>query len=184
MGTFGKKLENMQIERIPPKVESSPVLNVYDLPILVEYMHMLEDGDKDLMFLIFMGDKKQEDIGAMFGVTQEAVSYQIAQLKKRVRFIRRMKSAQKHVDKFLDFIQSKYNVSGALLEVAVLMFFTTSQTASAEILGINQAVVRYRFLLFLQQLERMELPTKFDVVKKFFLRMKKNHNMTRRIRRG
>jgi len=187
IGTFGKSLERMKVRRICPKPESGPVLSIYDLPILLKYMYLLEDEDRDLMLLIFISGKRQEDIGRIFGITQEAVSYQVTKLKRRVRYIRAMQSVQNVLDRFFEYLMTEHGteLGSEVLETALLVFYTTSQTVSASMLGTSQAVVRHRFIRFVEYLnEIQDLPNAFENARKFFAGIQRRYNATRRIGRS
>jgi len=178
---FGKDLEKLEVTRVEPNVA---FLSVDDVPVLFDNMYLLDVEDRDLMLLLFMSHKKQEEIGNLFNVTQEAVSYQIKKLRTRIRFIKRLRSVQPYVILFFDYAFDTLKIPEHFVESAVLMFFTTSQTASARVLGVNQATVRYRFGAFIKQIRGVDFPKKIRCVARYMRGLQQYHNKVMRIRRN
>jgi len=180
---YGKELERLDVQRIEPKV-SAIFSSVEDLKLLFDNMYLLDAEDRDLMLLLFICQKRQEDIGVLFDVTQEAVSYQMKKLRSRIRFIKRLRSVQPQVDEFFEFVVGTSDIPVHFIESAALMFFTTSQTISARILGVNQATVRYRFSSFVDAMKKIAVPKRFRKIAKYVKGLQKYHNRVKRIRRG
>ena len=178
---YGKELERLDVGRVEYREDTE--FTDEDFPILFDHMYLLDPEDRDLMLLIYVNRKRQEDIGKLFGVTQEAVSYQVKKLRSRIKFIKKLREIQPHVAGFFDHVKG-LGIPAHFVETAALMFFTTSQTASARVLGVKQATVRYRYRTFIGMLEGVKIPKRFARITRYLKGLLKYHNRVKRIRRG
>lgn len=116
---------------------------------------MLNAKDRDILYLIFVSNKKQKAVQELLGRSQPLLCYDIKRIKERIQFIAYLRQV---FDIFVDFLETKsYFFDKIIIQVLVLMFFTTSYTHTAKIIGKPQIFVRYTFEKTLKLLKEKEL---------------------------
>jgi len=134
----------------------------------------LNDKDRDILYLIFVAKKKQNAVQHILERSQPSIHYDIKRIRRRLQFICYLNSM---FDDFLAFTQERGAVYGCFaIEILVLMFYTSSFTTTANILGEEQMRVRYRFD---RTLEKMEERGDWDMYE-LFLTIRRNLNLIRR----
>ena len=135
----------------------------------------LNDKDRDILYLIFLLKKKQPAVSKILGRSQPSLVYDIRRIKERIRFIVYLREV---FDLFVDFLEtrmSKYPIETT--QVLTLMYFTTSYTLTAKVLGQQQIFVRY---VFERALKMLAADKQWDMYEIFSV-IWKNKNKIRRV---
>lgn len=127
-----------------------------------ELFRLLNDKDRDVLYLIFVSNKKQKAVQEILGRSQPLLCYDIKRIKERVRFIAYLRSV---FDILIDFIENDYekllaeteDLEKNTIDILISMFFTTSYTHTAKILGLPQIFVRYKFEQVLKVLKEKKI---------------------------
>lgn len=110
---------------------------------LENILRFLGKKDCDIVYLYFLSEKRQMDICDLMSRTQPAVSYDIRRAKEHINFAIYLLSV---IDDFLQFIEGHGSeMEPEQVRVLVLMFFSTSFTKTAHVLGCHQITCRYLF---------------------------------------
>ena len=105
--------------------------------------NLLNDKDRDILYLIFVSKKKQKAVQKILGRSQVLLVYDIKRIRERIQFIVYLKQV---FDIFLNFLETKSDqYDTAMLEILIMMYYTTSLTQTAEALDMPQIYVRYTF---------------------------------------
>ena len=115
----------------------------------------LNDKDKDILYLIFISRKRQMDVKAILGRTQSSLAYDIKRIRGRLQFIHYL---NKVFDIFIDFVcreQGGENFTSDDMQVLILMFYTSSFTLTAQIIGTSQVRVRHSFTKSLRRMHEL-----------------------------
>lgn len=135
----------------------------------------LNDKDRDILYLIFVARKKQSAVERILSRSQPSLCYDIKRIRKRLQFICYLQSV---FDIYLDFLQEKaLNYTDEELEIMTLMFYSTSLTQTARLMGMPQIRVRYRFDKILRKMEKLEHWEVYEI----FLTIRTNLNIVKRI---
>jgi hypothetical protein len=150
----------------------------------------LNDKDRDILFLIFVSRKKQRDVQRILGRSQPSLCYDIKRIRRRLKFIFYL---HKVFDIFVDFLCARQAEDARLvaegkepvflpheMEILTLMFYTSSFTMTARLMGVSQVRARYAFnkcLRKLWQLGRYDMYEIFVAIRRFL-------NVVRRRFRG
>lgn len=159
-----------QKSRLNPEFQ----LNTDDLRNNTSITKYLNDKDRDILFLIFISNKRQKAVQNILRRSQPSLCYDIKRIKERIEFILYLQQVS---DIFLEFIeehQKKYDKD--IIDILVLMFHTTSYTHTAEILGMKQISVRY---IYEKTLKKMRELGHWDVYE-IFSNIRRNKNKVRR----
>ena len=123
-----------------------------DLKKIQEIMKYLPPREHDILNLYFFKDKDQQDIGAIFNLTQGDISYRIKRAIERIKFIMELpKISKKKMAKDLWMILP----SKIYVNIMVGIYQTTSQSFVAQTVGLSQAKVRHQFLKYLEILKKV-----------------------------
>lgn len=171
------------IERVTGKTReggfvAKPKFSVEQLRAFRPVLSFLNAKDRDILYLIFVSGKKQKDVQDILGRSQPSLCYDIKRIRKRLRFIFYLDSV---FDIFLEFVADPPEVFEPFeVEVMLLMFYTSSFTAVADVLGVSQVKVRYSFDRCLRKLEEGEMWELYEI----FMVVRNNLNLVRRVYRG
>lgn len=138
-------------------------------------LNLLNDKDRDILYLIFVSKKKQKEVQKILGRSQPSLCYDIRRIRERVRFIVYLKQV---FDIYMDFLErNKEEYEPLMLQTLTLMYYTTSFTLTAKVLGCHQMLVRS---LFEKALRRMKALQHWEVYE-IFSAINHNKNKIRRI---
>jgi len=112
----------------------------------------LNDKDRDILYLIFVSRKRQIDVREILGRTQSSLAYDIKRIRNRLQFIHYL---NKVFDIFLGFMcreRGEGNFTPEDMQVLILMFYTSSFTLTAQIIGTSQVRVRHSYTKSLRKM--------------------------------
>jgi len=134
----------------------------------------LNEKDRDILYLVFLSGKSQSAVQKILQRSQPSLCYDIRRIKERIRFICYLYSV---FDIFIEFLEKdSKNYEQDLVEVLVLMFFTTSYTHAARVTDQEYLKIRYRFDKAIKELERNKRWDVFEI----FSSIRSNLNIIRR----
>jgi len=113
----------------------------------------LNDKDLDILYLIFVSQKKQKDVQKILGRTQSSLAYDIKRIRRRLKFITYLHSV---FDIFLNFLRQEKTreiFTSEELSILTLMFYTSSFTLTARVLNTSQVRVRHSYTKCLRRME-------------------------------
>ncbi len=150
----GKNLGNLNVKN---KQElgwgsSIPEFTTEQIKDFGHVFKFLNKKDRDILYLIFVSRLKQNSVQKILNRSQPSLCYDIKRIKKRLQFIYYLYSI---FDIFIDFMEnhsSEYEPE--MVSILTLMFYTTSLTHTANILGQPQIKVRYKFEKAIRKLEQ------------------------------
>jgi hypothetical protein len=153
------------------------VLSPEDLKNFGSVFDFLNEKDRDILYLVFMSGKSQSTVQKILNRSQPSLCYDIRRIKERLRFICYLHSV---FDIFVDFLETAApSYDADLIEVLVLMFYTTSYTHAARVTGQEYLKIRYRFDKAIRELERRRQWEVYEV----FAAIRENLNIVRRFYR-
>ena len=184
--SIGGNIENLP--RIEPNVKRQPFLKITIEQIreLEPILKFLNKKDRDILYLIFVAQKKQKEVQRILGRSQPSLCYDIQRIRSRLKFIVYLFSV---FDIFLDFLIHRADKldfgdgAGAVelkreaITVLVLLFYTTSFTQTAKLMGKPQIRARYLFEKTLQIMEQQQMWDVFEI----FSAIRENLNIVRRV---
>ena len=168
------------VEEVKSKRQSSskelPKFSVAQVRSFRSVLSFLNEKDRDILYLIFVSNKKQKDVQQILNRSQPSLCYDIKRIRKRLYFIFYL---HKIFDIFVEFLENS-SEDGTFepfeLEVLTLMFYTTSFTLAAKILDKSQVKVRYTYDKCLRRLEDLEMWEVYEI----FVVVRSNLNIIRR----
>ena len=171
---IGRRIENISKKGVEDGLDS-PFLSLDQVRLFKPLFDFLNEKDRDILYLIFVSRKKQKDVQRILNRSQPSLCYDIKRIRRRLRFIVYLRSV---FDIFLNFIkhQSQHFTENEMA-ILVLMFYTSSFTMTARLLGISQVRVRYAYNKCLKRMEDMELWEPYEI----FMVIRSNLNIIRRI---
>jgi len=135
----------------------------------------LNDKDRDILYLIFVARKKQSAVERILGRSQPSLCYDIKRIRKRLQFICYLQTVY---DIYLDFLHERASeYTDEELEIMTLMFYSTSLTQTARLMGMPQIRVRYRFDKILRKMEDLGHWDMYEI----FQTIRTNLNIVKRI---
>jgi len=172
---IGDQIEAVKAKRPSRGVSDLPNFNVDQVRDFKHIFSFLNEKDRDILYLIFVSGKKQQDVQRILSRSQPSLCYDIKRIRKRLRFIFYLHSV---FDIFLQFIvQYEEYFTPHELEVLTLMFYTSSFTMTASILDITQVKVRYSFDKCLRKMEEFEMWEVYEM----FVVIRSNLNLIKRV---
>jgi len=118
------------------------------------FFRFLNDKDRDILYLVFIAKKKQGSVCKLLRRVQPLLAYDVRKIKERVRFIAYLHEV---FDIFSDFVENQMDdYPDGTSDILVLMFYTTSLTLTAKILGVNQCRIRTAFEAALERMIELE----------------------------
>ena len=169
-----------QVENIRPGSEERvlPYFSVEQVRTFRSVFGFLNDKDRDILYLIFVSRKKQKDVQRILRRSQPSLCYDIKRIRRRLRFIFYIHSV---FDLFVKFVQEQTQYFTAdEMEILTLMFYTSSFTMTAEMMGMSQVRTRYAFNKCLRRMEALEMWEPYEI----FMVIRENLNAIRRTYKG
>jgi len=144
-----------------------------------DIMKELPPREADFVELYFFNHKTQTDIAEIFKVSQPTVCYRLQRATSRIRFVLSLPDvSQRELEKSLvGFLSDPEDVN-----IMMLMFETTCQSAVAKRLGVTQGKVRHRFMRSTKRMIESESP-KMEKIAQIFQAIAKNLNILREVDR-
>jgi len=142
-----------------------------------EIMKELPAREADFVELYFFNHKTQTDIAEIFKVSQPTVCYRLQRATARIRFVLDLPdvSPGEMEEALRGFLSDWEDV-----EIMLLMYETTCQSAVAKRLGVTQGKVRHRFM---RSTKRMGENPRMDKYAKIFTAIAENLNILREVER-
>jgi len=137
----------------------------------------LNSKDLDILYLIFVSGKKQKDVQEILGRSQSSLAYDIKRIRRRLRFISYLHNV---FDIFLDFLRRESegeDFTPEEIEILTLMFYTSSFTLTASVLGTSQVRVRHSYTKCLRRMEERQMWDVYEI----FMVIRSNLNTVRRL---
>ena len=155
--------------------KKTPRFTVDQVRSFKSILRFLNEKDRDILYLIFVAGKKQKDVQQIIGRSQPSLCYDIKRIRLRLRFIFYLQSV---FDIYVDFIskRSLSEFTETEREILTLMFYTSSFTTSASILGMSQVRVRYAYDKCLRKMERLRWWDAYEI----FVVIRSNLNIIKR----
>jgi DNA-directed RNA polymerase specialized sigma subunit len=161
---------------VPSTQETIPHFDIEQIRSFRPILSFLNEKDRDILFLIFVSSKKQKDVQRIIERSQPSLCYDIKRIRMRLKFIFYLHSV---FDIFEDFVCRRgieYFTSEER-EILTLMFYTSSFTLTAKIMGISQVRVRYAYDKCLRRLEYLKMWEVYEI----FVILRANLNMVKRV---
>jgi hypothetical protein len=150
------------------------VLSHEDVKNFSSIFDFLNEKDRDILYLVFLSGKSQSAVQKILHRSQPSLCYDIRRIKERIRFICYLHSV---FDIFVEFLEADAkDYDQDLVEVLVLMFFTTSYTHAAWVTNQEYLKIRYRFDKAIRELEKTKRWDVFEI----FVSIRENLNIIRR----
>jgi hypothetical protein len=141
-------------------------------------LRFLNDKDRDILYLIFVSKKNQIAVSRIMNRTQPCIVYDVRRIKERIRFIAYLHDT---FDILLDFLETRSKeYDQQMVDVLVLMYYTTSYTLTGKVLGMGQPLVR---TIFFRALERMRELKHWEAYELFSVVMRNNNKIRRLCRK-
>ena len=137
----------------------------------------LNDKDVDILYLIFVSRKRQMDVTRILNRTQSSLAYDIKRIRRRLRFIRYL---HREFDVFLDFIRREREgdcFTPEEIEVLTLMFYTSSFTLTAKVLGTSPVRVRHSYTKCIRRMKERSMWDAYEI----FTVIRENLNIVKRV---
>jgi hypothetical protein len=172
-----------QVENIRPGTSNTeegvlPYLSVDQVRAFRSVFGFLNDKDRDILYLIFVSRKKQNDVQRIMGRSQPSLCYDIKRIRLRLRYIFYIHSV---FDIFVRFVQEKASYfTPEEIEILTLMFYTSSFTVTADMMKLSQVRTRYAYNKCLRRMEALEMWEPYEI----FMVIRENLNAIRRTYKG
>ena len=185
-----------QVENIRPGIggEESvlPYFSVEQVRAFRSVFGFLNDKDRDILYLIFVSRKKQKDVQRILNRSQPSLCYDIKRIRHRLQYIFYIHSV---FDIFIRFVEDRGSYfTTPEMEILTLMFYTSSFTMTAEMMGLSQVKTRYAYNKCLRRMESIgekfreegnkEEEDKIWEVYEIFMSIRENLNAIRRVYKG
>lgn len=140
-------------------------------------MDGLPPREADFIQLYFFWHKTQTDIAEIFKVSQPTVCYRLQRATKRIRFVLSLPNV---TEEELEEVLGTFLSDPEDVQIMLLMFETTCQSAVARRLDITQGKVRHRFM---RSTKRMRELPQMEKYAEIFTAISLNLNMLREVKR-
>jgi len=138
----------------------------------------LNDKDRDILYLIFVSQKKQKDVQRILNRSQPSLCYDIKRIRRRLQYIWYI---HKVFDIFINFTQEKSRFfTTEEMEILTLMFYTSSFTMTAKMMRLSQVKTRYAYNKCLRRMEALEMWEPYEI----FMVIRENLNAIKRVYGG
>lgn len=175
--SIGKGIENLKDEERPEGL-TSQFFTVEQVRNFKPLLCFLNGKDRDILYLVFVSRKKQKEVQSILGRSQPSLCYDIKRIRRRLRFIAYLNSV---FDIFMEFIHLRAgDFSPEEMETLTMMFYTSSFTQAAEVMGVSHVRIRYVYDKCIRRMEEMELWDVYEI----FTVIRANLNIVRRRCRG
>lgn len=169
----GKTVEAIKGGRAEQSV--APKFTVDEVRSFGPVFGFLNDKDRDILYLIFVSCKKQKEVQAVLERSQPSLCYDIKRIRRRLKFIFYLHSVSDIFINFLLFDSEEF--SDAEKDILTLMFYTSSFTMAAKVLGVSQVMVRYAYDKCIVRMQEMEMWGVYEI----FTMIRDNLNIIRRV---
>lgn len=142
-----------------------------------DVMNGLPPREADFIQLYFFWHKTQTDIAEIFKVSQPTVCYRLQRATKRIRFVLSLPNVTREE---LEGVLGTFLTDPEDVQIMLLMFETTCQSAVARRLEITQGKVRHRFM---RSTKRMKEIPEMETYAQIFTAISDNLNMLREVNR-
>ena len=182
---IGSHIERIEASQCEGDEFARPTFSVEHLRAFKPILSFLNAKDRDILYLVFVSQKRQRDVQEILDRSQPSLCYDIKRIRKRLKFVFYLNSV---FDIFIDFVENQPdNFEPFDMQVLTLMFYTSSFTMVAELLSPkppsppgSQVRVRYTFDKCLRKLEEAQ---RWDIYE-IFMVVRDNLNLVRRVYRG
>ena len=158
-----------------PEQSTAPKFSVDEVRSFGPIFGFLNAKDRDILYLIFVSCKKQKDVQAVLQRSQPSLCYDIKRIRKRLKFIFYLHSV---FDIFINFLNSETEeFTDSEQDILTLMFYTSSFTMTAKVLGVSQVMVRYAYNKCLDKMEEQGMWGVYEI----FTMIRSNLNIIRRV---
>lgn len=144
-----------------------------------EIMKELPAREADFVELYFFCHKTQTDIAEIFKVSQPTVCYRLQRATARIRFVLSLPDVP---DEELLRVLEGFLADGEDVQIMMLMYETTCQSAVAKRLGVTQGKVRHRFMRSTKRMVESESP-RMEKIAQIFQTIAENLNIKREVDR-
>ena len=157
-----------------------PFLTIDQLRAFKPILSFLNAKDRDILYLVFVSGKKQNDIQKILGRSQPSLSADLKRIRRRLKYLFYLASVY---DIFINFVVNPPECfTDFELDVLMLMFYTSSFTMTSVLSSrpgspVSQVKVRYSFDKCLRQMEAENLWEVYEI----FMVVRSNLNLIRRI---
>jgi len=141
-------------------------------------MESLPSREADFIDLYYFRKFKQTDIAMIFGVSQPTVCYRLQRATTRIQFILSLPLVN---EQEMEVDLAKVFLDDLDIEIMLLMYETTCQSAVASKLEVSQGLVRHRYLRSIDKLKELE---GFEVYYQVFRAISENLNILREVQRN
>lgn len=167
------------IERVSDKkrdIITFEEMTVDSIRLLKPLLAFLNPKDRDVLYLAFLSKKKQKELEKIMKKRQSSLCYDIQQIRKRLKLIHLLHS---NMDSFTNFIdkEAKDHFSDFERGVLTMMFFSTSNVVSCDMLACSPTCSKETFIKCLHRLEELGLKEMHDL----FTIINENMNTVKRI---
>ena len=140
-------------------------------------MKELPPREADFVELYFFSHKTQTDIAEIFKVSQPTVCYRLQRATARIRFVLSLPDVtdEELLEALKGFLADQEDV-----QIMMLMYETTCQSAVAKRLGVTQGKVRHRFM---RSTKRMTENPNMEKYAQIFQAIAANLNILREVDR-
>jgi len=137
--------------------------------------NLLNDKDRDILYLVFVSRKKQQSIRRILQRSQPMLVYDIRRIRERMQFIVYLRQV---FDIFLDFLEYHSEAyTSEMIEMLIMMYYTSSYTQASLILGKPQIYVRYTFDKILKMMQQNKHWEAYEI----FSAIRRNKNKVKRV---
>lgn len=170
---IGKDIENIRGSG-PHEGQVSQFFSVDQVRGFRPLFCFLNGKDRDILYLVFVSRKKQKEVQSILRRSQPSLCYDIKRIRRRLRFIFYLNSV---FDSFVCFLESgRGGFNPEELDILAAMFYTSSFTLSANILGLSHVRVRYVYDKCLKRMESLGMWDEYEM----FSVIRENLNTVRR----
>ena len=141
-------------------------------------MESLPSREADFIDLYYFRKFKQTDIAMIFGVSQPTVCFRLQRATTRIQFILSLPLVN---EQEMEVDLAKVFLDDLDIEIMLLMYETTCQSAVASKLEVSQGLVRHRYLRSIDKLKELE---GFEVYYQVFRAISENLNILREVQRN
>lgn len=137
----------------------------------------LNDKDVDILYLIFVSNKRQMDVTRILNRTQSSLAYDLKRIRRRLRFIHYLHEV---FDIFLDFVRREREsdcFTSEELGILTLMFYTSSFTLTARVIGSTPIRVRHTYVKCIRRMEERDMWDAYEI----FTVIRSNLNIVKRV---
>ena len=172
---IGQNIENMARKDSNPERVKIPMFTVEQVKHFKPILKFLNEKDRDILYLIFVANKKQKSVQKILDRSQPSLCYDIRRIRRRLKFIFYLTSIS---DVFLNFLKyESEEFDSESIEVLTLMFYTTSFTQVAKVSNKRQIRIRYIFDKVVISLAKDENWPLYEI----FQAIRENLNIVKRV---